>query len=356
MKSLASFLSIATAATAQVVSPLAFTRAEAQVTSSTPFGLSAADDRYLQVHDDVNTARTINRLVFRLDGAETASGAIQFNATLRLSVAAAGVTALTPNANFGNNHGAGLVTHSSINFNIPASTTPVLPGRPFDRVLQLPSPFAFPGGGPLVWEIEFNSRAVSQSHGYDAAAGNGDANPQAPTATFGTGCRVTASSSPLQLTVGVSNSWQFTAIRFACLTTNAVNSSAVFILMGSSRTTFGALSLPYLLPGTTGAPSGACNLYTSVATIMPSGPLLNGSSSLVVECDIFPEMNGGNAYLQAMAVAPAANPIGIVLSNAAVMHVVAPFGAIPVGRVVGNGHGNVSGSTFPRSGIVTRFE
>ena len=147
MKSLASFLSIATAATAQVVSPLAFTRAEAQVTSSTPFGLSAADDRYLQVHDDVNTARTINRLVFRLDGAETASGAIQFNATLRLSVAAAGVTALTPNANFGNNHGAGLVTHSSINFNIPASTTPVLPGRPFDRVLQLPSPFAFP---PLI--------------------------------------------------------------------------------------------------------------------------------------------------------------------------------------------------------------
>jgi len=364
MKSLASLLSIATIASAQTVSPPEFTRTEAPLSSATPFGLGAADDRYLQVHDDVNTARTINRLAFRLDGPETGNGNIAFNATLRLSRAAAGITALTPDANFASNHGSGLVTHSSIAFNLPAANTLALPGRPLDRVLQLPAPFLFPGGGPLVWEIEFNSRSVTQAHTYDAAAGNADANPQPALGNFGTGCRTTSNDAPLRLDVVSSLEWPFGAVRFGCLVTNVRRENTadnlVFIMMGFNRSNFGPVPLPYLVPGTTGAPSGACTLYTSIADILVSSPVnvQNGSSFLVFECGIHVarEFNGGNAYLQALAISPTANPSGIALSNGAVVHIVAPYAATPIGRVLGNGHGNVSGSAFPRAGLVVQFD
>ena len=365
MHTLICSLALTCLCTAQVVSPAHFAVAEAPGSTTTPFGLVGADDRYLQVHGDLTSAFTINRILFRRDQVEGNAGSSVFNATLRLSSAAAGVTPSAPNPVFALNHGAGLATFANLSINMPPTATLQLPSRPFDRIIPLPSAYPFAGGAPLVWEVEFNSRTATLGGAFDFVASLGDPNPVPAVATFGTGCRVTATDAPLDLNVQTSIDWRITqrAVRFLCTTSNALRNSSVdnrvFVLAGFSRTDYRGTPLPFLLPGTPAAPSGACTLYTSVLDIFPSNPvnLTTGVSTFVLECPASPEFNGVIMYLQSVAHSPTANVYVRALSNAAAVQVIAPFAAIPVGRVIGNGHGAaVAGAASPLSGLVTRFE
>jgi hypothetical protein len=350
---------------AQVVSPAHFTTAEAPGSSTTPFGLLANDDRYLQVHGDVTAPLTINRIVFRRDQAASNAGSSVFNATVRLSNAAAGVTPASPNATFALNHGAGLATFTNLSVNMPATTSLLLPGRPFDRVIPLPSAYAFTGGAPLVWEVELNSRTATFGGAFDSVASLGDPNPVPANGLFGTGCRVTAADAPLTLDIQTSIDWRISAlaVRVLCTTSNALRNNSVdnrvFVFFGFNRTNYRGTPLPFLLPLSSAAPSGPCNLYTSIVEIFPSGAVNvnTGVSTFVLECPAAPEFNGVTMYLQSVAHSPTANPYLRAFSNAAAVNLIAPFGATPIGSVAGNGHGAaVVGVTSPISGLVTRFE
>jgi hypothetical protein len=360
-----SFLVLSSVCAAQTVSPAAFTLAEAPGSSTTPFGLLANDDRYLQVHGDVTSALTINRIMFRKDQAEGNTSSSVFNATVRLSEAATGVTPATPRAVFSLNHGLGLTIYLALSINMPVASSLQLPSRPFDRVIPLPTPYAFAGGSPLVWEVEFNSRTAALGGAFDFVASLGDPNPVPANGVFGTGCRVSAADAPLDLSIQTSIDWRISAlaVRVLCTTSNALRDNtvdnSVFVIFGFSRDSYRGTPLPFLLPLSVGAPSGPCNLYTSIVEILRSGTVNTntGVSTFVLECPAAPEFNGVTMYLQSIAHSPRANPYLRALSNAAAVNLVAPFGATPIGRVFGNGHGAaVSGVASPASGLVTRFE
>jgi hypothetical protein len=364
MRILVSIASLSCFCAAQVTSPAHFAEAEGPGSTTTPFGLLAGNDRYLQVHGDVNRPFTINRILFRRDHLAANVGSSVFNTTLRLSTAAAGVSPVGPSPVFALNHGAGLTAFTNLSVNMPPTSSQLLPGRPFDRVIPLPRAYQFAGGAALVWEVEFNSRAPTFGATFDLVASLGDTNPGCAVGTFGTGCRVRAGEAPLGLEAQTSIDWRIThAGRFLCTTSNALRDNSVanfvFLLVGLSRTDFAGIPLPFQLPATAGAPSGPCTLYTSIFQVFASAPvnLTTGTSSFQFQLPASPQFNGASLYFQSMALSPTANAYGSALSNAVAVQVIAPFGATPIGRVSGNGHGAaVTGTVSPVSGLVTRFE
>ena len=363
--SLAVLLCTSLVAAQGVVSPIHFDMAEGPNGATAPFGLTNTDDRHLQVHNDINTARTINRLMFRLDGSEALSGAMAFTATVRLSRAAAGVNAGNLQPVFANNHGTGLTTFANLNINFPATASTINPGRPFDRIITLPTPYAFAGGGPLCWEVEISGRTTTQGAAFDSITSpNGQtAPPLAVVQPIGQGCKVNqGAAGPLRLDITTTTDWNAGgAVRFVFTTTNALSTGTadnrVFVFYGFNRNSFMGLNLPWALPGT-GAPLGVCTLYTSVANFLLSGPInrITTQSGLVYEIGLYPQLNGCEIFFQSMGLTADA-VYGVALSNMVACQVIAPFGQAPLGSVSGRGAGSaVAGTTAPFSGLITRFE
>src|SRR5690606_35741233 len=153
-------------------SPAAWADVEAPSGNAFPFGSTAQQFRYLNVHDDLaGTARTILGFALRRSGTTSTTVTPPISVVVDLFMSTAATTGATVDATFDNNHGADrtqVVLGKTINF--PQAPTGLLP-YPFLYTVPLDVPFVFGGGGPLAWEVQISSRPQAASTFHDYVSG-----------------------------------------------------------------------------------------------------------------------------------------------------------------------------------------
>lgn len=343
---------------AQVVSPRHFTRVEGDDESYDPITSNATLFRYQQVHDDLaGTPRTVNSLTFRLSDSES-TAAINLQATVYLSEAAAGISATNLSTTFDANHGAGKTTvANAVFFNFPAATYDAardLWPRAFTHRLLFPTPFAYSGARPLVWEIQTLARQNLGARGRLDAASGTHANPN-PWFVLYTGrtCRTGTGQNAVVLNYGDTVSWPNGNIGLSLGARYLLPNQSAVALFGLSNQSFAGLPLPYLLPGSDVAPSGPCLLAASGELQFPGVANSSGVFSFNTNLPVLPNANGRRFFMQVASLAPAANPTGIVTSDAAYIQLLAPFAPVPVGTVSLAGSLGSTGRVYTNYGLVT---
>jgi hypothetical protein len=132
--------------------------------------------------------------------------------------------------------------------------------------------------------------------------------------------------------------------------------SVVLVLVGTSSSSFSGIPLPFLVPGSGGGISGACNLYTNIVLTFAAATTSAGSSTVSVPVPATPDLNGLRTFEQILAFDPAANPVGVALSNGVNHNWVAPYGLAPVARIFLLGSLGAVGTIGPSQGLVVRFD
>jgi hypothetical protein len=339
-----------------VVHPTHHTAAEGLSGNVQPLGSGATPARVLQIHDGL-PAGSIRGIAFRLDSTQTAAVA-GFSAFVEVHMSTAATTPGAPNATFDANHGIDrtvVLPPRVVQF--PAVEHGVLP-RPFTHVLTFTTPFQYSASGPLCWEIRITSRSTTASFSVDHAVANG--NP-APVATiFGTGCAVSGSTQRMALNGSGFATWSAGTMQFNYLGASLPPSSVVFLNFGVSTTSFSGLPLPFELPGSASAPSGACTVYHDIVGQLPvfttaSGSLVGGTNLAIT---VGPALHGASLFSQVMALDSTANAFGVVTSNAVQHHIVAPLptGTVGVGMVDRIGSSLPTGTVTANRGAVVRFD
>ena len=341
-----------------VVSPAHFTAAEANVDNSYPFGFGTTF-RYAQIHDDLaGTPRLIKGLSFRRDGTQTVVTLyLPYSVTLDLWCSTATTTAATPSTSFDQNHGADksrVIT--ARNFNFPQTDHSFVP-NPFVYDVPFDIPFIFVGARSLCWEVHKTAATNSAAYFLDAASGaQGHANPPLAISRFGAGCRLSATNAPMSADSSAVMSWPSGSGNLTVTGTAGPLSGFVIVVLGLRETTAfgGSIPLPFLIPGSGGAPSGPCHLYTDVLLVTASVTTATGASTTPVPVPATPDLNGLRTFAQIWAFDAAANPLGVVTSNAVNHNFVAPYPTIPVARIYLPGNLGAVGTAAAHIGLITR--
>lgn len=339
-------------------SPRHFALAEAPASTRSPLAIVATLSRTLQIHDDLPIRRSsIRGLAFRRDGTRRETfDALSLNLSLSMSL---GSTA-TPDPVFDQNHGTNrvqVVAPRQFNFpqRPPVNTLPA----PFDYVVLFDAPFV-PGLllRPVVWDLTKHSGTTPVTPpAFDFVGNAGDADPEVTEYLFGTGCLATGRSVPMSPQNGSNgfSNWPGGTIRFNLNGVNGPANAAAAAFLGLSNVTFGALPLPFELPGSSAAPSGRCSILNDAVLVLPL--LLNviGAGGTFVDLAVNPSMHGATLFHQVVAVDPPANPMGIVTSSALGRQIVAPYAPVNVGRVEKIGSTGPSGIATPNAAVVVQF-
>ena len=349
-------LALAASLSAQtnIVSPAAYTNAEAPSGNAFPFGSAASQFRYLNVHDDLaGTPRTI--LAFALRKGATTSTTI----TPALSVVMDGfmstavTTGATVVASYDANHGADkaqVLTGRTISF--PPFGTGIIP-YPFVYAVPLDAPFSYAGAGPLCWEVRITSRPLSGSASHDYVGGS-STNPSMAASRYGDGCLAAGHTLPFTVTGGSSVTWTTNQGQVTATTSEGPANASAFYLFGASGTSYGGIPLPFPLPGTTGGSSGTCWLNSDILLTVPGTLSGTGAVTFRVAVPLFPWFGGLNVFGQAVALDVAANSLGLVTSNGINHHIVRPHGNPPGGRVYTSSLA-ASGTAAPNQTLVVQF-
>lgn len=352
----AAFCLAATAVAQSYVSPPGFAAAEGTGNNLFPFGIPTVPFRYCQVHDDV-PAMVINGLAFRYGSVNTVfpAHAITLDAWLSTAVTSAATMSTTFAANHGNDR-VRVITGRT--YNLPASDPFALPG-PFVIDLTFDVPFAYAGGAPLCWEVQVTAKTQAVNIAYDmvlAVGSSFSSNPQLAVNRVGTGCLASGRSGTNVITAvpGSQVNWAMGSGSLSVSAANLLPSGAVFFTQGFSRTTWNAMALPAVIPGSAGAPSGPCTVYAEVLAATMVVASIVGSASLSATFPASPLLNGLTMYSQVWGLDPAANAMGVTTSNVTMHSVVAPILTMPLGRVFLEGSLGAVG-TFGAEGLVTRF-
>jgi hypothetical protein len=338
-----------------VVSPAHFTNAEAPTSNAFPFGSVSQTFRYAQIHDDLAGApRAIIGMAFRRNGTTTTDFAA-FSVTLSAWCSTATTTGAAPAAAFDTNHWvdkAQVITGKVFNF--PAAPSGFVPDT-FAYDLPYDTPFLFAGAGPLCWEIQRTATTNTTNRFHDAVSGAGAVNPPLAAIRFGAGCKLSTQTSAMVANGDSAMNWPGGTGNLTIRGTLGPQNSLVVVFLGFSRTVFAGIPLPLLIPGTQNAPSGDCHLYTEIVVVTAALTSATGASSVTIPVPATPELNGGSTYAQILASDPAANPAGAVTSNGVQHNFVAPYGAVPGGRVYLSGSLGPTGTADGDYLLVTRF-
>jgi hypothetical protein len=134
-------------------------------------------------------------------------------------------------------------------------------------------------------------------------------------------------------------------------------SGFVVVVLGLRETTAfgGSVQLPFLIPGSGSAPSGACHLYTDVLLVGASTTTATGGSTTTFPVPATPDLNGMRTFAQIWAFDPAANPLGMVTSNGVNHNFVAPYPRVPLARIYASGSLGPIGGTASHYGLITAF-
>jgi hypothetical protein len=342
-----------------VVSPGHFTSAEASSQNRFPFGETSQLFRYLQVHDDLQgTPRPIRTMTWRR-GAGTCGTACTnpypaYTISLNAWCSTATTTATTLVAAFDTNHGTDKVqVITSKTFNFPATSTAEVPA-PFVYRITFDVPFIYLGMAPLCWEVQVTGRTNATALYFDAASGS-STNPPMPMGSFGAGCTATGRGAAMTAVPTATMSWGTGSGSLVVSGANAPANGVIVVLIGFRKDNFGGIPLPFLLPGTSTAPSGPCSLHVAIALVMAGLADAGGRSTTTIPVPATLDLNGGSTFEQILALDPAANSFGVVLSNAVNHNFLAPYGLAPVGRVYLNGSHGASGAPATNEGLVTLF-
>jgi len=125
---------------------------------------------------------------------------------------------------------------------------------------------------------------------------------------FGTGCAGSAGTPSLGAE-SLERPW--TGSVFSVGIGSLPPGSATAVSLGASNTRWGAASLPFDLTGL-GAPG--CALYASAEAVMPVTNVA-GTATLTLAIPNVPGLAGLTFYNQAFVADPAANPLGVTVSN-----------------------------------------
>jgi hypothetical protein len=343
---------------AQVVSPRVFTRTDGNSSALEPLASTTALYRYLQVHDDVvGQPRTITGLGFRLHACEDTGAITLQNVTVLVSEAAPGISSANLSSTFAGNHGQGLVSVTHATVNLPAvpacnSAGEVLP-RPFTHRLPC-APFTYAGTQPLVWELQIGGRQNQGVRGsYDRCTGQ-NANPDPLLVRYlDRTCRISTGEPTVQLILDPTSRWQ-NAQPHLLLTYGARNLESgqlAVTTLAASRPV-----APLLLPGSSTAPSGPCYLAANFDFLTFGGVAVNGVLSASTSLPLAPEMHGATVFCQTLGVAPIANPLRLVSSDAIYMQIRRPYGLVPVSLVTARGSLAATGTVQRNAGLIVRFE
>jgi hypothetical protein len=333
------------------VSPAHFAHSEGVSQNSFPFGIATVPFRFSQVHDDVPNM-TIRGMVFR-HNAGNVNGTVYpaHSITMDAWYSTAVTTSATMSTTFDNNHGLDkirVVTNRT--YNLPASDPADVPGQ-FLLDYPLDVPFVFAGGGAsLCWEVQITGKTQAVSIFYDAM-NPPNADPPLQVTRVYTGCLATGATNPMMATPQSSMTWTVGTGVHTVIGANLLANGTVLFVTGFSRTQWAGIPLPIQVPGSTGAPSGTCNIHTDVAVIIPRLATATGAVTNRINVPATPDLNGLTTYSQIWGIDPAANPTGITTSNMVVHNFLAPYLQQPVGRVslsgslgaVGNQTGVTSG-------------
>jgi len=348
-------LCVSAALIAQSVSPLHFATAEAPTNSPLPFGTTTVPKRYSQVHDDV-PAMVIHGMSFRHSATTVVYPA--HSITISAWISTASTTSATTSATFDNNHGVDRVqVVTNRTYALPASDPFNVPGQfildyPFD------TPFVFPGGASLCWEVHVTATTLQSGLiAYDLASAGAAlaASPDLVVGRAGLGCMATGRTARMAATATQSINWSVPTGTRTVTGTNLAANGAVFFTTGLDKTVWNAIPLPALIPTSSGAPSGACTVYADIlaATLVVANS--TGTASLAATFAPSPAYHGMTLYSQIWGLDLPANPFGITTSNLVMHHIVAPFAVpLPVSSVfLTNSLGPIG--TMSRNGLVTRF-
>jgi hypothetical protein len=98
------------------------------------------------------------------------------------------------------------------------------------------------------------------------------------------------------------------------------NLTAAVLVLGVSHTTWGTVSLPWLIPGTAG-PYGSCTLCVSPDVLLPAAPVLGSpcatSATQPLPIPASPPLAGAQVYAQWAILGPTQNAAGVITSDAA---------------------------------------
>ncbi len=348
-------LGLPLAAQTDLVSPAAYTNAEAPSSNAFPFGTTTQQYRYLNVHDDLaGTARTILAFAVRRGATTSLTTTPAMSIVVDGFMSTAATTGATVSSTFDSNHGADraqVLTNRTINF--PPAGTGIIPYA-FLYQLPLDTPFGFGGAGPLCWELQITSRPSGSStfHDYVAATST---NPTMAVSRYGDGCTATGRTVAFSLTGASTVTWPSNQGQITSTASEGPASAPAVYLFGSSSTSYGGIPLPLPLPGTTGGASGTCFLNTDLLATVPGALSNTGDFTFRVDVPLFRWLRGLNVFGQAVAVDVAANALGLVSSNGINHHVVAPHGVPPGGRVYASSATIGTGTAGPNQTLVVRF-
>ena len=339
-----------------VVTPAHFTNAEANTWWNVGFGESSAPTRFLQILEELQgSPRTINAVSLRRDGANPGTAQSPAHSVLaNIFVSSAVRGANTPDAIFDNNHGGDKAQVGAFHLiSLPAVDYKGFRG-PFDYRFPFAQPFSFAGTAPLCVEYQITSRTTNVTINYDWASGT-NTNPGASTRSFGTGCKATGRTSAMTITGSSSGNWAQNSMSFSWSGSQMTPNSVGFLALGFDNTNWAGLPLPFELPGTASAPSGACRIYTSVLLSIPALTTASGGLSANFGFNVNTSFNGASMFSQYMLPDVAANPWGFVLSNGVEHHIVAPWTRLPIGCVRASSLA-ASGTVAANQGYVMRID
>ncbi len=154
-----------------LVSPVVADTAEGNYDNSVPFGFGAAQQSYLQIHDDIaGRSGTFTRLSFRRDGVYATNPAL-IAKTIDASVwFGQGVPIANLTSTFAANFAAGRTqVVSARTFNMPSWTQrPVSAPAAFDVLVPLDAPYTWTGAGPFAWEMRVTDMSATHPMFADA--------------------------------------------------------------------------------------------------------------------------------------------------------------------------------------------
>ena len=324
-------LFVSAALTAQQYSPFHFANAEAASGSAFPFGDTTVPFRYSQIHDGMLVS-VITGMSFRYDSAATAFPA--HTVTIDAWVSGATVPSGSMSLVFDNNHGIDKVqVITNRTYSHPPSSPADLPGQfvldyPFDV------PFAH-AGGPLCWEVHVTAKSQSTTIVYDAVSAAPANNPAMVMNRFGTGCRATGQPVNSMAAIGTQSIFWLGGFANATVDGTFLEPNGIsFFCTSLDRTAFGGIPLPAVIPGSLLAPSGPCTVYSDIVVMaaVANSAIGTGTNTITFWPSVW--FHGLNLYSQIWGLDLAANPSGLVTSNAVTHHIVAPYaGTMPLSRM-----------------------
>ena len=352
---------LATALPAQYVSSPHFATAEGPSNNIFPFGSTASPFRYLQVHDDV-PATVVFGLKFRHDNSATGPQRAPYSVTVDVWMSTAATTPATISTTFDNNHGLDkiqVVTNRTVN--IPANDPLKIPQDwlidiPFDPNVVFP--FA---GAPasLCWEVHVTARTNTSSVATDYVSSSATtaANPPLGATRGGTGCIATGQTLPmLAAPTNTAMNWPSGTGSLTVNGSRLEPNGLIVWVNGLETTQWNGIPLPFVVPTSTGAPSGTCTLYTDLFLLTAAQASATGTATLTLPLTVTPALHGFVIYTQILGVDAAANPFGFTTSNLAVHQLVAPYATPnPARRVWSSGNLNPTGSGTDAGYLVTLF-